>query len=360
MDLVDFERARFEAIRADLEAIGSQVSEVYAMPISALRGDNVVSPSESLAWWEGPTLLEHLETVPVGRPAHEGPLRLPVQLVLRPGIGYRGFAGRIASGTVRPGDEIVILPSGKRTRVVGVDVAGKEVSEAFAAMNVALRLSEEIDVSRGDMIVDPRDRPKAETDFEADIVWMNERPLDSERTYLLKHTTRAVRAEIAADRPLGLNDIAKVRVRTRAPIFFDPYATNRSTGAFIVIDSVTNDTVAAGMILGAARALRPAAAGERTQVSDAERAERLGHRGAVVRVVRGTDAEARSAAFSLERELFDARFVAIVVDGAEAAQSCARAGVVAIVAGTGSDERVEVDGTRLSGADAKDVLRALE
>jgi bifunctional enzyme CysN/CysC len=359
MDLALWDRARFEQIRADLASISGPASDVYAIPISALRGDNVVVPSDSMAWWHGPTLLEHLESVPVGRPMHEGPLRLPVQLVLRPGLGYRGFAGRLSSGVVRPGDEVVIVPSGKRTRVVAVDVAGKEVSEAFAPMNVALRLAEEIDVSRGDMIVDPRDRPKVETDFEADLVWMNERPLDPARTYLLKHTTRTVRAELAAEGRIALNDIAKVRVKTRAPIFFDAYATNRATGAFIVIDSVTNDTVAAGMILGAARSLRAVSGGERTQVSDAERAERLGHRGAIIRIARASVDEARTAAFALERELFDAHYVATVVDTPEVASACARSGLVAVVVEVGTDERTEVNGKRLVGTDAKAVLLAL-
>lgn len=338
MDLVGWERARFEAIRADLEAI---TKDAYAIPISALRGDNVVSGSESMPWWNGPTLLEHLENVPVGRATDEGPLRLPVQLVVRPGLGYRGFAGRIASGVVRPGDEVLALPSGKRTRVVGVDVAGKEVAEAYAPMNVALRFAEEIDVSRGDMIVDPRDLPRPDTDFEADLVWMNERPLDGDRTYLLKHTTRTVRAEIAADGRVGLNDIARVRVRTRAPLFFDPYAVNRTTGAFIVIDSVTNDTVAAGMILAGARARRAVDEGERTQVSGAERVARLGHRGEAVRLVRTTLEGARASAFTLERELFDRGLVAAVIEHDVAAQAIARAGVVAIVPEAGASETTE-------------------
>ncbi len=365
MDLVGFERARFDAIRDDLDQMATKlgIDELVALPISALRGDNVVAASDRMTWWRGPTLLEHLETVPARAMDDDGPFRLPVQLVLRPGLGYRGFAGRIASGTVRRGDEVVALPSGKGTRVAAIDVAGTEVDEAFTGMNVALRLADEIDVGRGDMLALAKALPRVASELEADVVWMSERPLDRERSYLLKHTTRTVRAQIeevvhrtdletleqVPAEGLALNDVARVRVRTPAPLFFDPYRTNRTTGAFILVDSVTNDTVAAGMIASAGlRVVRPR---ETTQVSQAERRARLGQRGAVVRVLAATEDAARARAFETERELFDAGRVATVVDrGAEAARACADAGLFALVPAVAADEGLEIDAVRVEGA----------
>ncbi len=274
MDLVDFDRTKFDAIVAELGEIARRVElkGLFAIPVSALAGDNIVTKSTKMPWWGGGTMLEHLETVPVGTAvAADAPagFRMPVQIVLRPGLGYRGFAGQIVSGTIRTGDEIVTLPSGRRTRVAGVDVAGVDVGVAHAPMSIALRLADDIDVSRGDMFAHPSDLPRAATDVEADLVWMSERALDPDKTYLLKHTTRTVRATIevlhgadpetlqaTAPAPLALNDIGHVRVRCRTPIFVDPYRINRGTGAFILIDVVTNDTVAAGMI---AQATNPAA-----------------------------------------------------------------------------------------------------
>jgi len=388
MDLVDYDRTKFDAIVAELSEIARRVElkGLFAIPVSALAGDNIVTPSTRMPWWEGGTMLEHLETVPAAgasaRDVH-GPrsFRMPVQLVLRPGLGYRGFAGQIVSGSIRTGDEIVTLPSGRRTRVVGVDVAGKDVGTACAPMSIALRLADDIDVSRGDMFARPGEEPRAASDVEADLVWMSERALDPERTYLLKHTTRTVRAAIevlegadpetlGATPPhvLALNDIGRVRVRCRAPIFFDPYRDNRGTGAFILIDSVTNDTVAAGMIASVSEKARPApsgsaASGARTQVSAHERHERLGQAGAVVRLHAPSPAAASDLAFSLERELFDRGLVATVVDrqahAVLAAEACASAGLIALVP-LASDHRegggglvAEVGGERLI-ADASD------
>ncbi len=304
-----------------------------------------------MPWWTGGTMLEHLETVPAGGSAgaEMRAFRMPVQLVLRPGLGYRGFAGQIVSGTIRTGDDIVTLPSGRRTRVIGVDVAGKDVGIAAAPMSVALRLADDIDVSRGDMFARPDEEPAVATDLLADLVWMSERALDPDRTYLLKHTTRTVRAAIevlqgadpetlgaTAPHPLALNDIGRVRVRCRAPIFFDAYRDNRGTGAFILVDSVTNDTVGAGMIAGVPETTRAATgSGARAQVSEQERRARLGQAGAVVLLRAPTQAAASDFAFSLERELFDRGLVATVVlqetVAREAADACAAAGLVALV-----------------------------
>ena len=391
MDLVGFDRATYDAIIAELTAIAARVGlrSLFALPISALEGDNVVTGSARMPWWDGGTMLDHLETVPVEHAyAHANAFRFPVQLVLRPHLGYRGFAGTIASGTIRTGDEIVALPSGRRTRVTSVDVAGVDVGVASAPTSIALRFADDIDVSRGDMLARPEDAPRSEANFEANLVWMSERPLDPDKTYLLKHTTRTVRATIevlagtdpetlqpAAPHVLALNDIGRVRVRARAPLFFDSYRDNRSTGAFILIDSVTNDTAAAGMIVapfarseahGAKDAANDATpgSGERSQVSARERRERLGQVGAVVTLSASGEAEASSLAFTLERALFDAGRVAVVLHGAsgaqrESADACARGGLIAVLAVSSSgDELVaEIAGQRLVSRDAADLVR---
>ncbi len=379
IDLVGFDRGAFDAIGTELRSVGEKLGlrGVRAIPVSALAGDNVVSPSARTPWWQGGTLLEHLETVPVDDRRSGGTFRLPVQLVLRPGIGYRGFAGQIVSGAIRPGDEIVALPSGRRTRVVAVDVAGHEVPEAFAPMSVALRLGDEIDVSRGDMLARPDELPRASLDFEADLVWMSERPLDRAKSYLLKHTTRLVRAEVDSvlyctnaealarvpAETLSLNDIARVRMRCRSPIFCDPYGVNRATGAFILIDSVTNDTVAAGMIATTTdspqREARPA--GSRSQVSPRERRARLDQSGVVVRAFAPSADDARALAYALERELFDRGRVVVVIDEGreplEAAEACARAGLVAVVPLEGAALSFDVNGQMLESQDREDLAR---
>lgn len=388
MDLVGFDRARFEAIAAELAEIGTRLglAALSAIPVSALAGDNVVSPSDRTPWWTGGTLLERLESLPVALEARRAgekgaELRLPVQLVLRPSIAYRGFAGRIASGTIRTGDEIVALPSGKRTRVIGVDVGGRDVGTASAPESVALRLADEIDVSRGDVLASPSDPPRVVHEVLADLVWMSERPLDRGKTYLVKHTTRIVRAELdvihgtdpetLAPEPreaLALNDIGRVELRLRSPLFVDPYATDRTMGAFIVIDSVTNDTVAAGMIVDGERSRRATtdSSSLRSQVSTRERSERLGQKGGVVRVLAPTLADARALAVLVERDLFDRGRVAIVVESEEAAAACARASLFALLV---SDETplgyaVDVLGEQLHEADADDLeslaIRAAE
>lgn len=390
MDLVDFDRSKFDAIVAELSVVAERVGlkGLTAIPISALAGDNVVTPSARTPWWKGGTMLDLLETLPVGDAEGQAPraFRMPVQIVLRPHLGYRGFAGQIASGVIRTGDEIVALPSGRRTRVTAVEVAGSEVGVASAPLSVALRLADDIDVSRGDMFARVEEAPRVGPDFQADLVWMSERPLDPEKSYLLKHTTRTVRAAIevlsgsdpetlqpSAAHVLALNDIGRVRVRCRAPIFFDAYRENRRTGAFIVIDSVTNDTVAAGMIASTsegARAGSVEAGGSselRTQVSAHERRERLGQRGTVVRLYAARLDDARDLAFSVERELFDRGFVATVLEGSgatteaeAAAAACAHGGLIALCVATsdpGQDLAAEAFGERLAGADAAELAR---
>jgi sulfate adenylyltransferase large subunit len=349
LDLVGYDEATYLRVRDDFRAFAEKLgfADVTFIPISALRGDNVVHASEKTPFHRGPTLLEYLENVPVDDDRDTRPFRYPVQTVLRPSLDYRGYAGQIASGVVRPGDEVVILPSRKTTRVVGVDSYGEPVEEAFAPMSVTLRLADEIDVSRGDMIVHAGSEPRVEQRFDAMIVWLQEQPLDRAKSYFLKHTTRTVRANVEAigfqvdldslehvpAAHVGMNDIARVTVRTQRPLFVDAYRSNRTTGAFILVDALTNDTVAAGMILEAAGHTEPGvrADGPSTRVSAAERRERVGHGGGVVVL----EAEELATAYAVERLLFDRGLLAVVVSGenAEAAAvACAEAGAIAVCA----------------------------
>jgi bifunctional enzyme CysN/CysC/sulfate adenylyltransferase subunit 1 len=348
MDLVEFSEARFREIDGSLRELATKLGlrSLEAIPVSALAGDNVVTDSARTPWWKAGTLLERLETLPLDVESSEEPaFRLPVQLVIRPGLSYRGFAGQIASGSIAVGDAVVALPSGKTSVVTGIDVGDRSVQEAAAPASVALRLADEIDVSRGDLLARPGDLPTIADDVDADLVWMSERALERGRAYLLKQTTRTVRAlvepihgtdpETLEARPVGpdaslvLNDIARVRVRCRAPIYFDAYAKNRRTGAFILIDALTNDTVAAGMLRSGARSSSPPpSAGE---VTAEERESRLGQRG-VVALVPASDAPA------IERALFDEGRLVVIAE-ADAASAVARAGVIALVASETASSR---------------------
>jgi sulfate adenylyltransferase large subunit len=264
MDLVDYSENVFLNLERDFLQLAGQlgIDHAQCVPISALEGDNIVDRSERTFWYEGPTLLEHLETVPVADSDALGTLRFPVQMVLRPDATFRGFAGRVASGVVRPGDEVLALPSGRRTQVRSIVSYDGDLAEAFAPMSVTLQLEDEIDLSRGDMLVALENGPRVSKRFRAMVVWLHASPLEVGKTYLLKHTTRQtkVRAlqirhrvnvntleqELAAQ--LNLNDIALVEFEAHVPLFFDPYTSNRSTGSFILIDAISNATVGAGMI----------------------------------------------------------------------------------------------------------------
>jgi sulfate adenylyltransferase subunit 1 (EFTu-like GTPase family) len=240
--------------------------ELQFIPVSALCGDNVVRRSIRMPWYTGPALLEYLETVPIAGDNHAVGLRLPVQYVIRPNQDFRGLAGQLASGTIRPGDAVTVLPSGRETRVRSLVTPDGELDEAFAPMSVTVRLDEEVDVSRGDMLVAPADLPARARRFEATLVWMNEKPAAADRPYLLKHTTQTLPARIVqirhrvdihtlASQPAGelrLNEIGAVLIEAQRPLFFDPYRRNRFTGSFILLDPLTNETLGAGMIEAAA------------------------------------------------------------------------------------------------------------
>ena len=267
MDLVDYDQDVFRRICADFRAWAGRldVEEITCIPISALEGDNVVDPSAAMDWFRGPTLLQFLETAPVAAGLAAGPLRLPVQYVIRSGE-TRAYAGQLAGGSVRVGDEVSILPGGLTTRVAAVEGPSGPLEEAAAPLSVAVVLEDELDVGRGALICRPDEPPSASRNVEATVCWMGESPARAGGRYVLKHTTRSERAKLEivhetldvatlTSRPgadsLGLNDIARVSLRCAADLVFDAYASNRTTGAFILIDETTNDTVGAGMIADA-------------------------------------------------------------------------------------------------------------
>jgi bifunctional enzyme CysN/CysC len=267
MDLVDFRRDVFERIRNEFAAVAAKlgVEEPFFVPVSARDGDNVATRGARTPWYQGPSLLEYLETVEVEPAGSAGPLRFPVQLAIRPHLDFRGYAGQIVSGRLREGDRVLALPSGLETRVAALE--GLEVCPTVC-------LTDQIDISRGDMLVDPSAPPSVGREFAATLIWMAAEPLRPESAYLLKHTTRQVCANVRSVRhvvdigtldpgpaaELKLNDIAEVEIETHHPIFFDPYRKNRATGSFILIDMISIRTVAAGMILEQlGRASRPIA-----------------------------------------------------------------------------------------------------
>jgi sulfate adenylyltransferase large subunit len=264
MDLVDFSEDVYRQIEADFAALVGQfgTASLVTIPVSALDGDNVVEASLRTPWYDGPTLLEHLEQVPVGTLDIDKAFRLPVQRVIRPDHNYRGFAGQIAAGTVRKGDTIVALPSGRTSRVASITTFDGDLDEASAPQSIALTLEDELDISRGDIIADPTRPPQSGTAIEGALVWFDESRLEDHKPYLLKHGAQTFNAritrvlhrtniqtlELEAVHTLGMNDIGGVEIATTRPIFFDSYADNRATGSFILIDPATNATAAAGMI----------------------------------------------------------------------------------------------------------------
>ena len=269
MDLVEFSEERFREIEQELRETSERLGlrDVRVIPISALRGDNVVERGEGMPWYDGPTLLEHLETVETAGDRDLDHRRFPVQWVIRPisdeHHDYRGYAGQVAGGLWRAGDDVVVLPSGRRSKVAAVETSDGPLDVAVPGMSVTIRLEDDLDVSRGDLLADPDAAPVVARELEATVCWMAERPLEPRTRLVVKQTTRSVRAiadELVSvidirtleDRPaperLELNDIARVRLRLAEPLAVDPYGENRATGAFILIDEATNDTVGAGMI----------------------------------------------------------------------------------------------------------------
>ena len=299
MDAMDWSESVYSAIKKELEHQANRWpgAKFHYLPVSALDGDNVASRSDKVTWYQGPSLLDLLETLEVS-PA-SAPFRFPVQYVVRPGDGFRGFAGRVASGVVKPGDAVVVLPSGRRTTVKEIVGFDGKLSQAMEGQSTTLVLSEEVDVSRGDVIALETARPELSRHFEADLVWMSEEPLDLNATYLLRSATRELVAKIssitwALDPETGhhlkatdahLNDILRVSIETTQPLAFDPYSKCRETGSLILVHPRSNRTIAAGMIVsGAQKTLRNATAlaFELGPVTAGERVERYGHLPAIV------------------------------------------------------------------------------
>jgi bifunctional enzyme CysN/CysC len=271
MDLVDFDEQRFDEICTEFTEFAAKldIDDLTFVPVSALHGDNVVSHSPHTPWYEGPTLLHHLEHVYIGSDRNLIDARFPVQYVVRPMShdhhDYRGYAGQVASGMFRPGDEVVVLPSGFTTTIAGIDLYGGPVAEAFPPMSIAIRLSDDLDISRGDMIARPHNTPTVTQDVDAMVCWFSERPLQEGSVYAIKHTTRTARAKVQtlhyrldvnslhrdeSHQTLAMNDMGRVTVRTTVPLFVDEYRRNRATGSFILVDEGTFETVGAGMVLG--------------------------------------------------------------------------------------------------------------
>jgi sulfate adenylyltransferase large subunit len=351
MDLVAYDPEVYERIVEEFAAYCGDLSfrTVHFVPISALLGVNIVQRDpEATPFYSGPSVLEFLETVQIQGDTNLDDFRFPVQYVLRPDLHYRGFAGQIASGVVRVGDELTVLPSGKTTRVTHIDTYDGELEEAFAPMSITLRLADEIDISRGDLLVPTGERVLRGRRIDAMIVWMSETPLDPDKTYLIRHTTRQVRTSVAgigwrldletleqvpSVPVLGLNDIGLVHLDVHAELCFDPYHQNRATGAFILVDSLTNTTVAAGMLHGLTDLVAGPADRRASQVSSEERRLRIGHPSGIISLV-GTNAAATlKLAWAVERRLFDQGILAVATAEPEVARTLAAAGLIVVLCG---------------------------
>ena len=341
MDLVGFEESVFKRIREEFEAFASRLrfSDLTFIPICALEGDNVVAKSARMPWYHGETLLTHLENVYVGGDTNLIDFRFPVQRVVRPDQDFRGYSGQVASGVVSPGDEIVVLPSGRRSRVRRIVTFDGDLDYAFPPLSVTLCLEDHVDVSRGDLIAHPNNVPRMERAVEAMIVWMSDEPLRAGRNYVLKHTTNTVKANCAAvvyrvdleglhhhaAEQLQLNDIGRVRLTLFKPIAVDEYQKNRATGSLILVDPVTNATVGAGMVIerlaaSTARASRDEhvstnVAWHPGKVLATERARLLGHQALTIWLTGLSGSGKSTLAFELERRLVEARHACFVLDG---------------------------------------------
>jgi bifunctional enzyme CysN/CysC len=345
MDLVDFDEAVFNAIVEEFDTFAARLEmpDVTFIPISALLGDNVVDRSEAMPWYQGPPVLYHLEHVHIASDRNLIDVRFPVQWVIRPPasnvVDYRAYAGQLAGGIIRQGDEVVVLPGGQRTTVAGIDTFEGPVKEAFTPMSVALRLEDDIDVSRGSTIVRTQNQPTVSNRFECLMCWMSEEPLSPRRRYLVKHTTRSamvgkidVRYRIDVETlrrdssatTLELNDLARVQMELSSPLVFDSYRRNRVTGSLIVIDEATNDTVGAGVILDTevdggeieAKSERsPNVRWQGTRMTRERRWQSLGHPGATLWFTGLPGAGKSTVAAAVEERLLEAGQAAFLLDG---------------------------------------------
>ncbi len=338
MDLVDYEQSVFEKIRTDYLDFTTrlEIPDIQFVPLSALRGDNIVEAGENMHWYHGPSIMHYLETIPITADRNFRDLRFPIQLVSRPNLDFRGFAGRLASGIIRRGDEVVALPSGKSSRVTSLEAMGKQVEYAFPPQSVMLTLADEIDISRGDMLVRKDNQPNLERHFEAMLVWMDETAMNKNQQFILKAGTQKLKGRIDAIRykmdvntlhrseaeTFQLNEIGRVVLTTSRPLLFDSYRKNRQTGSFILIDPLSHNTSAVGMII---ERVNPetlpslitgdAVASDRSLITTAEREKQLGHK-AKTYWITGLHASGKNeVAYKLERLLFDQGKLVVVLDG---------------------------------------------
>lgn len=344
MDLVEFSQDRFNEIVADFRDFAEKLElpDVTYIPMSALNGDNIVNKSENMPWFNGSTLLHTLENVNVGSRRNRIDFRLPVQYVIRPNQNFRGFAGTLASGSIRPGEEITVLPSMAKTKIKDIWLYDQRVDEAIAGQAVTVTMEDEVDISRGDMIVRSKNIPKVEQEFEAFVCWMNEAPMEVGKTYAIMHTTRTAQVipqqlhyKIDVDTlhradasQLAVNEIGRAKFLVSKPLFFDPYKINNTTGSFIIIDPASNVTVGAGMIrsitssgseegdkVGTERAVSPNVVWEDWNIARAEREARNGHKAKVLWFTGISGSGKSTIAKELEKRLYTAGKQTMLLDG---------------------------------------------
>ena len=341
MDLMDYSQEVYDNIVEEYESFITQldIPDLTCIPLSALKGDNVVDPSENMPWYNGKCMLEFLETVHIASDKNFDDLRFPVQYVLRPDINFRGFSGRIASGIVKKGDDVKVFPSGKTSKIKSIVTYDGELDYAFPPQSVTVTLEDEIDISRGDMIIHPDSMPRVERHFEAMLVWMDETPMDISTHFLIKHTTNNTKARIDTIKykvdvntlqkseigHFSLNEIGRVVLTTTKPLFFDPYKKNRETGAFILIDPMTHNTCAVGMIIDKlsggelpsriTEMDKEKIAKGQALISKEEWAKKYNQKGETIWITGLHGSGKNELAFTLERKLFENGATAVLLDG---------------------------------------------
>lgn len=346
MDLVGYSEGVYNKICEDYTEFAAklEVSDITFIPVSALKGDNVVEPSENMSWYRGSTLLNHLENVHIASDRNLIDLRFPVQYVLRPDRTFRGYLGTVASGTIKPGEEIMVIPSGVKTKVKTVFGPDGELSEAFPPLAVGITTEDEIDISRGDMLVHVHNVPKVDRTIDAMVVWMSDEPLSLDKDYYIKQTTKAVSGRVSTlhyrvdvntlhrskETVLNLNEIGRCVFTLSQPIAYDPYNRNRATGSFIIVDRITNNTVGAGMILDRVPAdvsevprsdSEPKSkhvAFHNSMISIEERIERMGAQPKTIWLTGLAGSGKTTIAYNLERKLFNSGLNSFVIDGENA------------------------------------------
>lgn len=344
MDLVDYSQERFEEIRDEYAAFATKlgIPDLVFVPVSAINGDNITEKSDKTPWYQGAPLLKRLEEVYVGGDRNLVDFRFPVQYVNRPNLNFRGFAGQLASGVVRKGEEVTVLPSGKTSKVKSIETFEGPIDYAFAPQSVTLTLEDEIDISRGDMIAHPNNLPKTAREVDATLVWMSETPMRTNFTYRIRHSTNMVRGQVSKlsyridpnnlhredAKQLGLNEIGRVEIELFSPILVDAYTRNRGTGSFIVIDPISNSTVGAGIIIEREKTsdLKGIQAGKEAPVSKnitptkglvsaEDRERRLGQRPATLWLTGLSGSGKSTLAYQLEKQLFERGHLSHVLDG---------------------------------------------